>query len=497
VRRRLLLSLGLALCGVVQASQQQPHLDLTVTPAWQGWSRPGRATELDIRLSTNKPTRATLELVVGHQTLRTELELQPGRVQRLHLPLSPSAGGAAVVASVTAATAASGPPLRRDIEMAQSESPLLGLGLAGEARVQLEGFHTVALATDDLPRNASAYASIDALILDATTLGALDQRQLGALLTHVAQCGRVVILSNEAQVRQVLDGMAGCAGQALMMAPSLQEAKRLLEASLAARVPAAMAGANIGTLAQANQLSWQRVTLLVAVYFAAAALALIYLSSRPLLLLLLLTPALATLAVLALLHTMPAAAELVVWSEGEPGVPLARYQAWQRFPGRVRERSRVPIPPQLAAAAQPCDTRQAMRFDYDAGRALLSHAEFDTRLFHQVWLCYAGSFPMARAIATQGQPDGLHRVRNAGARAWPQGWLLLAGRAHDLPALGPGGSAVVGAPTGRPLREGVMRTALARTPPGAAAALWELELAAVADAPAESQGWLLVAVPPP
>jgi len=495
VPRRLLLPLGLALCGIAQASQQQPLLDLTVTPAWQGWSRPGRATELDIRLSANMPTRATLELVAGRQTLRTELELQPGRVQRLHLPLSPTADGAAVVASVAAATVPAGPPLRRDIEMAQSESPLLGLGLAGDARVQLEGFHTVALATDDLPRNASAYASIDALILDAATLGALDQRQLSALLTHVAQCGRVVILSTDAQVRHLLDGLVGCAGQTLMMAPSLQETKRLLEASLATRVPAAMSGANISALAQADQLIWQRVTLLVAVYFAAAALALIYFASRPVLLLL--TPALATAAVAALLHTMPAAAELVVWSEGEAGVPLARYQAWQRFPGRVRERSRVAIPPQLAAAAQPCDARQAMHFDYDASHAQLSHAEFETRLFHQVWLCHAGSFPMARAIASPVHPDGLRRVRNAGTRAWPQGWLLLAGRAHDLPSLGPGGSAVVGAPTGRPLRDGVMRTALARTPPGAAAALWELELAAVADAPLTSQGWLLVAIPPP
>jgi len=71
VPRRLLLPLGLALCGIAQASQQQPLLDLTVTPAWQGWSRPGRATELDIRLSANMPTRATLELVAGRQTLRT------------------------------------------------------------------------------------------------------------------------------------------------------------------------------------------------------------------------------------------------------------------------------------------------------------------------------------------------------------------------------------------------------------------------------------------
>ena len=56
------------------------------------------------------------------------------------------------------------------IGIARSESPLLGVGLVAGGAVQLEGFHAVALTADDLPRNASAYSSIDALILDAPTL---------------------------------------------------------------------------------------------------------------------------------------------------------------------------------------------------------------------------------------------------------------------------------------------------------------------------------------
>jgi len=77
VLRRLLL--GLALCGIAHASPP-PRIDLEATPAWKGWVRPGRSTELEIRVGTDAATRATLEVVAGRQTVRSDIELQPGRV---------------------------------------------------------------------------------------------------------------------------------------------------------------------------------------------------------------------------------------------------------------------------------------------------------------------------------------------------------------------------------------------------------------------------------
>ena len=59
--RRLLL-LGIALAGMAHAATP-PRIELTATPAWAGWSRPGRVTEIDIRLATDAATRVTLDLV--------------------------------------------------------------------------------------------------------------------------------------------------------------------------------------------------------------------------------------------------------------------------------------------------------------------------------------------------------------------------------------------------------------------------------------------------
>ena len=492
--RLLLLLPGLVVCGIAQAAA---HVELTAAPAWQGWSRPSRSTEIDIRLSTDTSVRATLEVLAGRQTVRSDLDLQPGRVMRLHIPVGSTGTGAVTVAltAVPGAGLPAGALAQRELVIAQSESPLLGVGLAADETVGLEGFHSVALAAQDLPRNASAFSSIDALILDQPTLGALDQRQLAALLAHAAACGRIVLLNPNLGVRQALDGAVGCGGHTLMIASSLNEARQMLRSSLAASLPAPITAASLAELSRSAQITWNRLAVALAVYFAVALLVLVYFVSWPVTLL---VPALAAVALLALLHTLQAPSQLRVWSEGESGVPVARYQAWQQFAGQVRERLRVPIPLPLAADAQACDPTQTMRFDFDAARGQLVSAEFEMRLFQQVRLCYSGGFPMARTLTTEVRADGLREVRNAGPAAWPAGLLLAQGKAHALPAVAAGAHTVIGAAADLPPDVAVARTAMARIrpDPDGVAALWPLELAGVADVSLESKGWLLVSAVP-
>ena len=478
--------LGLALCAVTDAIAQ-PRIDLAATPAWNGWTRPGRATEVDVRLSADIATRATLDVVAGRQVVRAELDLAPGRIVRLQVPIDSSEEVAVSAGSPVA------PPQRRDVRIAQSESPLLGVGIVTGDPVYLEGFHTVRLVADDLPRNASAYASVDALILDAPTLGALDRRQLGALLAHAAECGRIVLLNPDPGVRHVLDGMGGCGGRAVMGAATLADAKEMLKSSLATSFAPAISLVNIRELAQPGRVTWNRVLVLVAAYFAIAGLALMLVRSVPVLLL---VPALATVAILVLLHAMQPPTQLVVWSEGESGAQFARYQAWQLFPGLVRGHTRVPVLPQLASA-RTCEPGQPMRFDFDADRGRLAFADFDTRLFRQVSLCYSGMVPLERVIAIEARPDALLNVRNAGRTAWPSGLLLAGGLAHDVPALGPGDSTIIRTERGKQRRDAPARMAMERTQADRVAALWESDPGDAADVTTERKEWLLLTAPRP
>src|SRR5574337_353610 len=480
LRRALLL--GAAICCVAHAAAA-PRLELTVSAPWKGWSRPGRTTEVDVRINADSATHASVELAAEKLSVRAELDLQPGRAVRLQI-LVPAAERIEVRAAAPGAAA-----VQREIDIALSESPLLGLALAGSEVVDLAGFHAVALGADDLPRHAPAYASIDALVVDAATLRQLDQRQLAALLAHAAGCGRIVVVGADAPLRRLLDGMGGCGGRALMAAGSLAETRALLERSLADSLPAPIDAAAIGAPARPSPLLWRQVAVAVAACLAAIALAIVFASSLSALLA---TSALATVAVVGWLHAIDPPSQLVVWSEGDAGARVARYQAWHRIQGVARTRIRVAIPPQLADSAQPCDAGVAMRLDEDPVVQRATFAEFETRLFRQVRLCYAGSFPINRAPEVANRADGGLDVRNAGTSAWPSGRLLARGAVDALPALAAGAQTSIDSGARLPADEDVTRAAAARMAPDTATALWPLDLGGVAGAPAASQGWLAV-----
>ena len=66
-----------ALCAAAQAAAQP--IELTLTPAFKGWARPGRATEVAVGVSSRSATSGEIELRFGLQSLRAHLDLQPGR----------------------------------------------------------------------------------------------------------------------------------------------------------------------------------------------------------------------------------------------------------------------------------------------------------------------------------------------------------------------------------------------------------------------------------
>ena len=66
--------------------------------------------------------------------------------------------------------------------------------------------------------------------------------------------------------------------------------------------------------------------------------------------------------------------------------------------------------------------------------------------------------------------------------------LLAGGLVHDLPALGPGDSTIMRTEAGKPLRDALVRMAMARTEADRVAALWELDLGGVADVAIRREG---------
>ena len=145
--------------------------------------------------------------------------------------------------------------------------------------------------------------------------------------------------------------------------------------------------------------------------------------SPPSLPVLLLTPALAAAAVAGAAAHHAAAVAARRLERGRVGRAASRAtrpgsasRAW------LATRARVPLPPQLASSAQPCDRTQAMRFDFDASRRTrdvgrVRHAPVSRRSRSAM----PAAFRWPGRSRSQRAPDGSREVRNAGPMAWPPG----------------------------------------------------------------------------
>ena len=280
--------LALAL-SAAPAAGAAPQVELT--PAWAGWSRPGRVTEVGVRVRADAAARGTLEILAGPQSVRTPVNLAAGETLQIEVPVT-SAATLEVTIDLEGA-----PPESRAQALSLSESPLLGVGLASGETARLEGFHAVRLVPADLPRGAAAYASVDALVLDAATLRALEPRQLGALIGHAAACGRIALVSPDPGAWRVLEGAAGCGARTLVSGESVAEALMRLEESLAVPASAPPSTSDLAALLRPEATAWPRIVAVLATFFGIAALAVTFTASPTVLLL---VPVLAS-AVLAAL----------------------------------------------------------------------------------------------------------------------------------------------------------------------------------------------------
>jgi hypothetical protein len=476
--------LALALDG---ASAAVAATQVELTPAWGGWSRPGRVTEIGVRARADAATRVVIDIVSGAQSMHAPIDLAPGAAQRYEVNVPASAALESVIEIEGA------PPEQRRIALSMSESPLLAVALAEGRTPELPGFHEVTVAADDLPRTAAAYASVDALAIDGATIRALDPRQLVALIGYAAACGRLAVVAPAPDVQRLLEGSAGCGARMLVSSAAPEDAMAMLAATLATPSAPAASAADLAAMLRPETREWSRVVASLAAFFGIATLALLLTSRMPVLLLM---PPLAAVALAALLSGGEPRERLVIWAEAAPDVRVAQYQAWQELTGSSRRTLDVSL---LSSLGHPhaCESRRPARFEVDAIRGRPVTARFEGRLFDAVTVCYSGHFPVMRAVGVRRRPDGTIEVRNDGTLAWPPGTFVAEGAVQALPALGPGKAATLHADRGQTPQDPAQRAALARTPFGGYGLLWPLALDTVADAPTASAAWLLVPIEGP
>ena len=231
------------------------------------------------------------------------MQLAPGQQTRLVVPVQATERITAVVAP------AGMQQERREIGLSLAEAPLLAWVAPAAPAQSTAGFHVIEFDASALPENAAAYSSIDALVIDRALVGAITERQLAALLSFMASCGRTVLIGSTPSAAGLLQGAVGCGGRNFAEATSTDSAlaslNRLVD-STEAELPRAT---SLGTLGGHELETWYLAVAVLAVGVAAMALAGIFSTS---LATAVLVPALATAAGLWFMQSRPVDAQLLV-----------------------------------------------------------------------------------------------------------------------------------------------------------------------------------------
>ena len=458
---------------------------LSVTAAWDGWSRPGRVTELELRIGDAVPGDYDIEIRGdGEHVIGSQITAVAGQESVLRLPVASGEDFDVTVRSADRGTVQAG------VRLSLSESPLLGWA-ARPADEPAPDFHRVFVGAAALPRHAAAYSSIDALVIDADTLARLDDRQLAALSSHVAGCGATVLVEASKAAANMLRNSAGCGGARLSLVPTTDAASAALAAMMSAAYDGPDAARGLRAASRPDFSLWRKVVLLGCGYAAAA---MVVLALKPTLAALLVPTLLVTTLALLLGRTLDSTGSLLVWSEAQQGDRIAIHASRQLETGTGRGDTDVPV---LALLGNPsfCQGERASRWNFDAKESRYQSVRFEQRLFDNVSLCYAGHFPISRSARVEFDPDGAASIRNTGAGAWPQAWFASGGSVAALPAVEAGRSVVAGGGGDPSLPDSINRALLGRTPSGGTALLWPLDLSAVGDSLIHAEGWLLLRVP--
>ena len=476
----IVLAVGLA--GTAQAADS---LEVEVIPAWHGWSRPGRDTEVEIRVRSQRSGAVEVVLAAEGASVRTRLALDAGKYSISHVPLR-------AAETITTAVRRNGRQ-RASLEsrLSLSESPLLAWVAPRPVAGPFTGFHPVAVEPEELPRTATAYSSIDALVIDRRLMSSLDQQQLSALLSHVAGCGRTIVVSPASSADEGLFRAAvGCGGRFFATVTSAGEVSSQLAAIAAVPAAIPVAAPSLAIVTGPDLRVWYTVIALLSVCAAAIVIGAVFTSS---LAAAIAVPALLATGSLWFVQARAPHSRLTVWAEAGVGERVAQYRGLMQTSESRRGSVRILVPDTLARP-RTCRDDERAAWEWDAAGRRYSAVRIEGRMFGRAALCFAGEFPVARAAVMRPSGDGRMALGNAGGSSLPPGVLAWHGGLLPFAALPPGAQIALDAGNVAGAASGAQDLALARTALDAQSILWPLDLGRVQHAPAQSQAWLLMHV---
>jgi len=186
-------------------------ITLEAMPAWDGVSRTGVASEIEIRLVAGYGGELTLTLKTTAAQVNHFVTLEPDVTHLLRLPVPPTDSERVIIEAQLNDAAVS----HHEVVYQHLPSELPVVAAVGDFTLPRD--NNVALSviypgTNSLPYYDWSYAMIDLLVIDTSSFRGLSPGQIDALQGYLAACGKFIGYRMSQPIIDVLAANAGCGG---------------------------------------------------------------------------------------------------------------------------------------------------------------------------------------------------------------------------------------------------------------------------------------------
>ena len=419
----------------ISAAKADSSLQIDITPAWNGYTRPGKPTEIGVRLISQRSGAVNIKAGKLLQTI----ELEDGIPKSVRFPLPP--GNTEEVNFQTDWQDDRGSPIKARVSLTDSKIPNIALvieGLTIQDRQYItqqmhhtdkENFFSVAALT--LPQYGPGYNSIDAIIIHYLGLKNLDEKQIQALSEYVTNCGKAIILEFPETLYSKLKRIAGCNGDFLVTASYPFEISDQIK-NLINRNPDPLPELSILSAAMPEPGIHNTYSLLLGFCFGYLLIVIMTAVINKHKYALFILPLLATVITIVIWYKQQPERNLISWLQMDSQHSSARYSALLIMLGTGGWRESVDLPTAAVLPEAGSISEQSLHFNNEYPDVVTADTQFSL-LSSAEWYWQSSleiDAPLKLEVENQ-QPI----VTNTGQQPLQAGLLKWKGEFYPLPAL--------------------------------------------------------------
>lgn len=422
----------------LSSAKADPSLQMEVTPAWNGYYRSGKPTEIGVKLIS--PHSTVVNISGGH--LFQTVELEAGIPKSIGLPLLPDNFVAVLIHAASQDNP--GSAIEKSVALTASKIPNIALvteGLTLQDRQsitrqlhQIDNDNLFFISALTLPRFISGYESVDMIIIPYQGLKNLDDQQIKTLSLYLGNCGKTIALEFPPAIYSKLRKIAGCNGNFLVTASYpfafSEHIKNLIHQN-----PESLP--ELSALADALPVKGIYTSYTLLVGFCLGYLLIVIMTTwiAKQKYIFFIAPLLATVIVILIGCRQQPERNLISWVQMDSQHRSARYSALLtlRGNGKWREISKLPTAAMMSGSA--LTSLQALQFNGEQPEVISTNTEYPLLSYAQ-WYWQSSldmEAPLQLQLVNQ-QPV----VTNMSQQNLKAGLLKWQGENYPLPALQPG-----------------------------------------------------------